>query len=67
MTDAERLDFMAKHGLCVSANDNGEWQVFEFVPRYYSDGIVTRNSFLASARGGDRLRYRVLPWWREST
>jgi hypothetical protein len=56
-TDGERLDFMAKHCLCVSANDFGEYQVFECVPRFYSDGVVTRNSFHASAR--DAIDYAI--------
>ncbi|MGF6963044.1 hypothetical protein OKW43_000049 [Paraburkholderia sp. WC7.3g] len=58
MTDTERLDFMAKHCLSVSENDNGEWQVFEFTPRFYGDGIVTRNSFHASAR--DAIDYAIV-------
>lgn len=57
-TDTDRLDFMAQHGLCVSANDAGEWQVFEFTPKFYDDGIVTRNAFLASAR--DAIDYAVM-------
>lgn len=51
-TDTERLDFMAKHGLYVAEGgmSGGEWQVFESVPRFYDDGIVTRNAFLPTAR-----------------
>lgn len=56
-TDTERLDFMAKHCLSVSKNDNGEWQVFEFAPKFYTDGIVTRNAFLSTAR--DAIDYAM--------
>jgi hypothetical protein len=48
--DTERLDFMAKHCLCVAENDNDEWQVFEYAPEPGNDGIVTRNTFFASVR-----------------
>ncbi len=50
MTDAERIEFMATHSLAVSANDFGEWQVFELAPKYYGDGIVTRNAFFLTPR-----------------
>lgn len=56
-TDTERLDFMVKHCLCAAPNDLGEWQVFEYVPTFYRDGIVTGNSFHASAR--DAIDYAI--------
>lgn len=49
-TDTERLDFIEKWNLAVSANCFGEWQVFENVSTRYRDGCVTRNCFSTTAR-----------------